>query len=113
MRIALSVLCVALGLATAAQARMPDTARGRRLAVEACSACHQVTAGQPRPTPVADPDTAEAVAAPPFTVIGGRFRHNAAGLRAFILAPNHPMREQRFVPRDLDDIVPYIRSLAH
>jgi len=113
MRVALAALCFTLAFGAAAQARMPDTTRGKRLAIEACSACHQVTGRQTRPTPVADPDTAEAVAAPPFSAIGGKFRHDPAALRAFILAPNHPMREQRFVPRDLDDIVAYIRSLAH
>ncbi|MEJ0028338.1 MAG: c-type cytochrome [Rhizomicrobium sp.] len=113
MRVFFGTLGLTLVFATAAAAGMPDAARGRGLAIEACSACHQVTARQPRPAPVADPDTAEAVAAPSFAAIGGKFRHDAAGLRAFILAPDHPMREQRFVPRDLDDIVAYIRALGH
>ena len=113
MRNAVFCLCVVLAFATAAQARMPDTARGRRLAIEACSACHQVTAHQPRPTPVGNPDTNEYVAAPSFADIAAKFRHNEPGLRAFILAPDHPMREQTFLPRDLNDIVAYIGSRAH
>ncbi len=110
MRIVLTGLCLALAFATAAEARAPDAARGRRLAIEACSACHQVTANQPRPTPVGNPDTNEYVAAPAFAVIAVKFRHNEPGLRKFILAPDHPMREQTFLPQDLDDIVAYIRS---
>ncbi len=67
---------------------------------------------QPCPAPVGDTNINEYVAAPAFAEIGKKFRHDGAGLRAFILAPDHPMREQTFVPRDLDDIVAYIQSLG-
>jgi mono/diheme cytochrome c family protein len=112
MRVLVTGLSLVLALATAAQARVPDPVRGRRLAVEACSACHQVTMRQTHPTPVGNPDTNEFVAAPSFQAIAVKFRHDEAGLRAFILAPDHPMREQTFVPRDLDDIVAYIHARA-
>jgi len=112
LRIALTAACLVLAFAGAAQARTPSVTRGKRLAIEACSACHQVTAHQPRPTPVGNTDTNEYVAAPDFAEVGRKFRHDEAGLRAFILAPDHPMREQTFVPRDLDDIVAYVRSLG-
>ncbi len=112
MRFAVSALCLLLAFGTAAAARAPSATRGKRLAIEACAACHQVTARQPRPAPVGDTNINEYVAAPAFAEIGKKFRHDGAGLRAFILAPDHPMREQTFVPRDLDDIVAYIQSLG-
>ncbi len=112
-RIAIAAVGLLVVLTTAAEARVPNATRGKRLAIEACAACHQVTAHQPRPAPVGNTDTNEYVAAPAFADIGKKFRHNAAGLRAFILAPDHPMREQTFLPRDLDDIAAYVRSLGH
>ena len=52
----------------------------------------------------------EDVAAPSFVDIGRKYRGKPRTLRAFIIAPVHPMREQRFLRRDLDDIIAYIRS---
>ncbi len=104
-------LLALIALSAAAQAAPPGAARGRMLAVEACAACHKVTAQQRQPAPVADPDTGEKILAPPFTAIAKRYAGNADGLRAFITLPSHPMREQTFLPRDLRDIVAYIRSL--
>ena len=112
MRLALAVLFLAMALGSPAAAK-PSIVRGKALAREACAACHQVSARQTVPAPVNDRETGDAVPAPSFPVIAAKYRHNAAALRAFIRAPNHPMREQRFLTRDLDDIVAYIRSLAH
>lgn len=111
MRLALAALSLALVLAAPALAR-PNAARGKALAAEACAACHQISARQAVPAPVADTDTGDAVPAPSFPAIASKYRHEAAALKAFIRAPNHPMREQRFLARDLDDIAAYIRSLA-
>lgn len=98
-------------LTTGANGRPPIALNGRTLAIEACSACHQVTETQPASTPILNPDTLEHVAAPSFVEIARKYGHNTKALRAFVRAPAHPMREQQFLPHDLDAIVVYIRSL--
>ena len=105
-----AALALTAALATA-QAHAADPVRGRHLAIEACAACHKVVARQAQPAPVVDPDSKDSVLAPTFFIIARKFAPAAAGLRAFILAPTHPMREQTFAPRDISDIVAYIRSL--
>ncbi len=102
---------LAVGNFSAAHARPPAIAEGRTLAIQACSACHQVTETQSPSRPVFNPDTLEHVAAPSFVEISRKYGKNTAALRAFIRTPAHPMREQQFLPRDLDLIVVYIRSL--
>jgi mono/diheme cytochrome c family protein len=99
-----------LGLATTASAHAPLAAIGRTLAIQSCSACHQVTDTQMPPAAVLNLDTLEQVRAPSFAQISQKYGKNIKSLRAFILTPKHPMREQRFLPRDLDAIVAYIRS---
>ena len=85
---------------------------GKNCAVEDCSACHQVTAGQKPPAPVADPDAEEWVPAPAFSRIASKYKGRDRELRAFILTPDHPMKEQEFLDSDLNAIVAYIHSLA-
>jgi mono/diheme cytochrome c family protein len=108
------ILAAVLASAVAGEARTHSAgpARGRALAIEACSSCHKVTARQAQPTPVLDPDTRESVIAPSFYAVAAKFGRDTAAMRAFILAPAHPMREQQFVPRDLNDIVAYIHGLS-
>ena len=113
LRLAVSLLlAVALTAAAQAKTHSGNPARGRALAIEACSACHKVTARQRQPAPVADPDTRESVIAPTFYAVAVKFGHDTAAMRAFVLAPTHPMREQQFVPRDLNDIIAYIHGLS-
>ena len=85
---------------------------GRDRAIEDCSACHQVTAHQKRPSPVADPDNEEWVAAPTFAEVALKYQGRDRELRAFIRTPDHPMKEQEFLETDLNAIVAYIHSLA-
>jgi len=99
------------GLATTVSARAPVAAVGRILAIQSCSACHQVTDAQMPPTPVLNLDSLEHVRAPAFAQISRKYGKNTKSLRAFILTPKHPMREQKFLPHDLDAIVAYIRWL--
>jgi mono/diheme cytochrome c family protein len=106
-----AVAIFASGLVGAANARPPVIAEGRTLAIHACSACHQVTETQSPSSPVFNPDTLEHVAAPSFVEIARKYGKNTAALRAFIRTPAHPMREQQFLPHDLDLIVVYIKSL--
>ena len=98
--------------AIAGPAQAASVVRGKQLAIEACAACHQVTREQVAPPAVLDPDTQERVVPPSFAAVSAKYRGNEAAMRAFIVSPTHPMREQRFLPRDLDDIVAYILSLS-
>jgi mono/diheme cytochrome c family protein len=92
----------------AGAARADHLLTGERIAVEACSACHQVTARQVLPPPVPDPDEATSVPAPSFFDLATM---DAETLRARIKMPPHPMREQDWNDGDLNDVVTYIRSL--
>lgn len=105
--------CMAFGPAAGwarpeAQARL---AEGRRNAIEDCSACHRVTAGQRQPAPVPNSDEAISVQAPAFDRIARRYAGRTGALREVIQAPRHPMREQQFLPEELDSLIRYIGSL--
>jgi mono/diheme cytochrome c family protein len=106
-----SIATLSCGVVTKVSAHAPVAALGRTLAIQACSACHQVTYSQAPSTPVLNPDTLEHVTAPSFGQISRKYGKDTNSLRAFIRAPRHPMREQKFLPHDLDAIVVYIRSL--
>jgi mono/diheme cytochrome c family protein len=105
------VAILSCGLSAKVSAHAPVAALGRTLSIQACSACHQVTYSQAPSTPVLNPDTLEHVMAPSFAQISRKYGADTNSLRAFIRAPRHPMREQKFLPHDLDAIVVYIRSL--
>jgi len=108
--VALGLLAAVVFAVPPVQARVGNAARGRTLAVEACSACHKVTRDQAAPAPVHNADTLEEVTAPSFFEIARKYRARTRSPRAFVVTPEHPMREQRFLRRDLDDIVAYIRA---
>ena len=101
------LLCALLVLPPA-QAASPQQ---MQQAIEDCSACHRVTQGQGPVPSVYDPDQARNIAPPSFDVIARRYAGRPAALARFIQAPRHPMREQRFLPRDLKAILRYIASL--
>jgi mono/diheme cytochrome c family protein len=85
---------------------------GRELAIQACSACHQVTADQkPRP-PVFNPEEYANVAAPTFVAVAAKYARRPWALRRFILNPVHPMPEQNWDPADLTSVVAFIQSLS-
>lgn len=86
-------------------------ADGLSLATDYCGACHRVRADQPQPPDVAGNAGEEGVRAPSFREIAERPGRDADYLRAAIEAPHYPMREQRFIPEELDTIVAYILSL--
>ena len=84
---------------------------GRALAIDACSACHQVTPDQkPRP-PVFNPEEYANVSAPAFDRIAAKYSGRPWALRRFILNPVHPMPEQNWDPTDLTAVVAFIQSL--
>jgi mono/diheme cytochrome c family protein len=108
-RLRFLLLAAALGLGSQ-QALAADD--GRSLAQQYCSACHQVTKEQALPpNVVVDTGTGpEEFEAPSFAAIARKDRGEAA-LRDRILHPYYPMREQQFVPEELDAIVAYILAL--
>ena len=87
-------------------------AEGRRLAMGACSACHQVTQSQKPPQPVFDADEARSISAPSFAVIAEKYRGRPQALGRFIRDPKHPMPELDWDERDLRDVVAYLQSIA-
>jgi mono/diheme cytochrome c family protein len=90
-----------------------DGLPGQTLAQDYCSACHRVSAEQ-APPPKVTVNTgvgSEEYEAPSFRQIAARPGRDAAYLRTFIKAPHYPMREQRFIPDELEQIVTYILSL--
>jgi mono/diheme cytochrome c family protein len=101
----------ALTVLAAASAPAASIDNGRQLAVEACSACHMVVPQQKRPAPVAEGLEGAHVEAPTFVEIAERCL-TPQDLRARIVNPHYPMREQEFMPLDLDNLAAYIRSLS-
>ena len=85
---------------------------GRELAIQACSACHQVTSDQKPRMPVFNPEEYANVAAPPFRSVATKYSHRSLALRNFILNPVHPMPEQNWDPADLTAVVAFIQSLG-
>jgi len=84
---------------------------GRTLAIEACSACHQVIPQQKRPGPVSEGEEGARTEAPTFFEIANRCP-SAAELKSRIANPHYPMREQLLMPIDVDDLAIYIQTLA-
>ena len=86
---------------------------GRELAIDACSACHQVMPNQkPRP-PVFNPEEYANVSAPAFSAIAVKYAGRPWALRHVILNPVHPMPEQNWDPADLTAVIAFIQSLGH
>lgn len=102
---------IALAFAQTAVAGTP-VADGHERAVEACSACHQVDPAQKRPPPVAEGEEGARTEAPSFMAIADRCL-SSNDLRTRIANPHYPMREQEFLPIDLNDLALYIQSLSH
>ncbi len=99
--------------ASPAHAAGLTAADGKSLAQQYCSACHRVTQEQAQPPDVvvdtgSGPETFQA---PNFARIAARTDRTEAQLRERILNPHYPMREQQFIPEELDAIVAYILSL--
>jgi mono/diheme cytochrome c family protein len=100
-----------LGVTATAQAAS-DAGLGRAIAIEACSACHQVMPHQKQPDPVPNPDEGISIAAPDFSSIARKYASRPRALRSYIAAPVHPMREQMWIPEDLDAVVAFIGTIA-
>lgn len=112
MRI-LVLTVIGLAMGTAGLHAAPNLVAGRALAIDACSACHQVTTAQKPVSPVYNPDEHVSIAAPTFQAIAAKYARRPSALRRFILDPVHPMPEQRWNPADLNAVVAFIQSLHH
>jgi cytochrome c len=115
MRLMLTWICFALLLSATATVRADDSPdkAGQALAQDYCSACHRVSAQQsPPPKVIVDTGSgSEEYEAPSFRQVATRAGRDGDYLRTFIRAPHYPMREQLFIPEELDQIVTYILSL--
>lgn len=107
----LGLLAAALTAPARADGSSEDA--GKVLAHAYCSACHRVSAEQTPPPKVVVNTGAgsEEYEAPSFRQVAARPGRNADYLRFFIQAPHYPMREQLFIPEELEQIVTYILSL--
>lgn len=106
-----AVACT-FSLATASGASLGNPVdTGRSLAAEGCGGCHQVSPQQKRPPPVSEGEEGAWTEAPTFQQIANRCL-SADELKARIVNPHYPMREQLLMPVDVDNLAAYIRSLA-
>ena len=109
-------LLVCFGILTVAMPALADSAPdqpGRDLAASYCGACHRVSSEQEsKPKFVVETDVGlQEFEVPSFRQIAIRPGRDADYLRTFIQAPHYPMREQLFIPGELEQIVSYILSL--
>jgi mono/diheme cytochrome c family protein len=110
---AMLLVAALAAIAAPAQAAGLTAAEGKALAQQYCSACHRVAREQAQPPDVVvDTGSApETFQAPSFGRIAARADRTEAQLRERILNPHYPMREQQFIPEELDAIVAYLLSL--
>ena len=114
LRMATALFTLAIGASVLRQADAASSIQqGKHDAIADCSACHRVTQDQIMPPPISNPDEARSAEAPSFDVIARRYFGRRRKLIDFIDTPEHPMREQQFLPRDLKAIVDYIGSLRY
>jgi cytochrome c2 len=113
MRTILQACFGMLVVAMPAQADPASDKTGRDLATSYCGACHRVSSEQePKPKFIVDTEVGlQEFSVPSFRQIALRPGRDADYLRTFIQAPHYPMREQLFIPKELDQIVSYILSL--
>jgi cytochrome c len=91
------------------EASAGDVNRGREIAIQVCSSCHQVTATQVLPPDVPVPDGSVPTAS--FFDMAETRGDDPEYLRKMILSPHYPMPARQWSERDLKAIVAYIQSL--
>ena len=79
-----------------------DAARGRDIALEWCTECHEVVPDVRQPS-VTD--------APPFQAVADDPAVTETALRAFLQTPHTGMPDIRPTPQQTDDLIAYILSL--
>lgn len=99
----LAVASVTFDASLANTAGNPDAAKG--LVAEHCSECHAVPGYSAQGLPTVEAPSFQAIADAPGTYTEHR-------LRRFLRQPHWPMEQFRLSPRDIDNIVAYLKSLA-
>ena len=95
------VTLIFLATAVASHTFAADADNGRRLAQSHCTPCHKIGPGL----------GGEVSDAPPFDVVGGKYRFEADALGAAILGP-HPKMNFSPQPGEAADMAAYIGSLG-
>jgi mono/diheme cytochrome c family protein len=92
-----------VGLVTSAAAQTTDPSIGRRLAQTTCSACHQIDAASPAPSPNS--------AAPSFVDISRMPSMSELAIKVFLRSSHPPMPDILLSPEEIDSVTAYILSL--
>jgi mono/diheme cytochrome c family protein len=96
-RIALSLLLMAVGSATAGAA---DAFKGETLAKRWCATCHIVSLEQQRGT----------TQAPPFSAVASKPGFNETTLAYFLLTPHPRMPDMNLTRNEAADLAAYIKN---
>jgi mono/diheme cytochrome c family protein len=88
---------------TASSAQMADLSVGRHLAETVCSACHQISATSPNPSPSSG--------APSFVDISRMPSMSELAIKVFLRTPHPTMPNIILSPEEIDSVAAYIRSL--
>lgn len=102
MRLLLSAALLLFAAPVFAQTLPGDPQKGRDLAMQTCSGCHFVAAGQRPPAPVQ---------APPFTAIARDPATTEFRLRNFLRAPHPIMPVLILSHEEADNVISFILSL--
>ena len=103
VRVLALVLALSSGAGPVTAQGLPgDPARGREIALEWCSECHEVMAGVREPW---------GTDAPPFQAVADDPAVTEMALRAFLQTPHTAMPDIRPTPQQTDDLIAYILSL--
>jgi mono/diheme cytochrome c family protein len=104
MRAVLLAILVALAAGPAMAQQADAVSRGRALALQLCSGCHFVEAGQRAPM---------AVGAPPFPQLANNPEITEFHLRNFLRTPHPVMPMLILTPEETDSVVAFILSLKN
>ena len=86
---------------------------GKGVAERMCAGCHQISPGQPAPSPVVNARTGSSVVAPSFAAIASDPHATAASLRGYLKLPHYPMPDQSLPAGDVPYLTAYILSLRN
>jgi mono/diheme cytochrome c family protein len=93
-----------IGFLVSASAQSADPSIGRHLAETVCSACHQISAASPNPSP--NP------AAPSFVDISRMPSMSELAIKVFLRTSHPTMPNFILSPEEIDSVTAYILSLA-
>lgn len=103
VRVLALVLALSGGTSPVAAQGLPgDPTRGREIALEWCSECHEVMASVREPS---------VTGAPPFQAVADDPAVTETALRAFLQTPHTAMPDIRPTPQQTDDLIAYILTL--